>query len=299
MSTQASVLRLEVEVVVRHQLLRTSLWLSTRGTSRSFPQFRRDHRRVSDGPRPCPRGTTARCTGNSPMAHPGSGRRYRQGHRTGSVGCRTPPSAKRSSADTWWMTPHATDSGWPSWRSACRVLAYIHMTPSVQASNQTRRNASRRVSHSRPSYRLSPIRISYSSTLVVSVHPQVVLGGAGTKWQDGGRGRPGWSHHVHLRSLVRRRPAGHHRSRPREAVADAVHVEDVGRVGGLVAELLAELLHGGADAFGVAGAPAPPTPGGGAPRWSRPAPRLPRGRAAARAPMVVSWTSRPPTPARR
>ncbi len=117
--------------------------------------------------------------------------RCRQGHRTGSVGCRTPPSAERSSADTWWMTPHATDSGWPSWRRACRVLAHIHMTPSVQPSNQTRRNASRRVSHSRPSYRLSPIRISYSSTLVVSVHPQVVLGGAGTKWQDGAGGVPG------------------------------------------------------------------------------------------------------------
>ena len=47
-------------------------------------------------------------------------------------------------------------------------------------------------------------------------------------------------------------------TRGREAVADAVLVEDIGGVGGGVAELVAELLDDGAHAIGVVRAPAPP-----------------------------------------
>ena len=47
-------------------------------------------------------------------------------------------------------------------------------------------------------------------------------------------------------------------SRGREAVADAVLVEDIGGIGGVVAELVAELFDDGAHAIGVVRASVPP-----------------------------------------
>ena len=72
-------------------------------------------------------------------------------------------------------------------------------------------------------------------------------------------GRAGWVGEGGLCKAGASPPNGLLRpSRGREAVADAVLVEDIGGIGRGVAELVAELLDGGAHAIGVVRAPAPP-----------------------------------------